>query len=252
MLLDSVDGETIRMVHVPPHPQVYDRPDTIRWAVGSPVGPRSSTWNVVGNAKTDDVYLGVRDRIGEIKVSLHPVKWRLAYTELGQTRYGTDGIDRVLFRWEKPPEFHPGWRRGATVVFAHSNLGAGYPEKPVKQGVVAFYPVRQAGWGLRFDLMLGAPSRDDNVVVEGAAAEVGRMTLSSGVMVWIVVTEVKTDDDFEANMAQLRRDSIRRSGGGSPTLRGWGWGADGADGVPVLYDLSNLAGAPEPSEMAGD
>lgn len=50
------------------------------------------------------------------------------------------------------------------------------------------------------------------------------MTLSSGAMAWIVATEVKVDYEFEASMAQLRRDSSSRSGGGSPTLRGWGGG----------------------------
>jgi hypothetical protein len=98
------------MVHVPPPSQILDRPGTIRWAVGSLGKPRSNTWNVVGHGNTDDVFIGVRERIGDIKVSLHPATWRLAYTERGQRKYGDDGIDRVLFRWDQPPEFHPGWR----------------------------------------------------------------------------------------------------------------------------------------------
>jgi hypothetical protein len=40
-------------MHVPPPPQILDRPGTIRWAVGSPAGPRSHTWSVVGHASVN-------------------------------------------------------------------------------------------------------------------------------------------------------------------------------------------------------
>lgn len=138
------------MMNVPPPPQVLNRPGVIRWAVGLPVGPRSHTWSVVGHSGGDDVFIGLRNRMSEIKLSLHPAKWRLAYTEQAAGQYVPDGVDRVLTRWERTAETVSGWRRAATIVIAPSNLGPGYPERRVKGGgAVAFYPATNAGWGLR-------------------------------------------------------------------------------------------------------
>ena len=53
------------------------------WAVGSPAGPRSHTWSVVGHARNDDVFISLRDRMGVMKLSLHEAKWWMA-TPSGQ------------------------------------------------------------------------------------------------------------------------------------------------------------------------
>jgi hypothetical protein len=231
-------------VTVPPK-QVLDKPGTIRWAVGSEAGPRSMAWNVVGHTTANDVFIGLRERMHEIKLSLHSAKWRMAYTESGRKLHMPDGADRVLTRWEHTPELVRGWRRGATIVFALSNLGRGYSEKQVKGGgAVSFYPLPAEGWGLRFDVMLGAPDCDD-ITIRDAAADVGRVTLSSGAVVWVVATEVPVDATFEAGLAEVRRSAIAAYGGG-PTARGWAWGTADEDDGPILIDLSNLPG-PEPS-----
>jgi hypothetical protein len=132
------------------------------------------------------------------------------------------------------------------VVFAHSNLGSGYPDKPVKRGAaVALYPAMEAGWGLRFDLMLGASIRDDDV---RAAADVGRMTLSSGAMVWIMATEVRVSTEFEASMAEIRNRAVA-DGGGSVTARGWGWAPmrrTGCRSFSTCPTLPAAQGAPPP------
>ncbi len=232
-------------VTVPPT-QVLDKPGTIRWAVGSEAGPRSMAWNFVGHTTADDVFIGLRERMHEVKLSLHSVKWRMAYTEQGRKARLPEGVDRVLTRWEHTPELLPGWRRGATIVFARSNLGAGYPEKRVKGGgAVSFYPLPAEGWGLRFDVLLGAPERDENITILDAAADVGRMTLASGAVVWVVASEVPVDPMYEAGLADLRQNAVAAYGGG-PEVRGWAWGNADEDGGPILIDLSN-APAHKPS-----
>src|SRR5882762_11962250 len=107
----SMSGETAARGHVRrcqtdamtsitvPPTQVLDKPGTIRWAVGSEAGPRSMAWNVVGHTTANDVFIGLRERMHEIKLSLHSAKWRMAYTESGRKLHLPDGADRVLTRW---------------------------------------------------------------------------------------------------------------------------------------------------------
>jgi hypothetical protein len=46
-----------------------DKPGTIRWASGSPDGPRSLTWQVIGARNSDDVYVGARGMMKDQKLS---------------------------------------------------------------------------------------------------------------------------------------------------------------------------------------
>jgi hypothetical protein len=230
------------VLHVPPPPQILDRPGTIRWAVGSPVGPRSQTWSVVGHARNDDVFIGLRDRMGVMKLSLHGVKWRMAYTEQVAERHLPEGVDRVLTRWEHPPELAPGWRRGAAITIATSNLGPGYPEKKVKGGGgVAFFPAPSEGWAMRFDVLLGVPDHG-GLTINDCVGDVGRMTMSSGAAVWIVASEFAVDAEYEAGLAELRRRMVESVPDPSKT-RGWAWGWLHEDRAPALIDLSNPGNA---------
>jgi hypothetical protein len=75
--------------------------DGVRWAVGSPGGPRSSTWRFWGNKK-GDFYLSVRALGGTFKTSLH----RDRRCQTGFTKeYSTInplGRERHLDRWALP------------------------------------------------------------------------------------------------------------------------------------------------------
>lgn len=227
------------VLHVPPPPQILDRPGTIRWAVGSPAGPRSHTWNVVGHATRDDVFIGLRDRMDVMKLSLHEVKWRMAYDEKWAERHVSEGVDRVLTRWKHPPELAPGWCRGAVITIATSNLGPGYPDKKGKgRGKIAFFPAPSKGWAMRFDVLLGAPDHGE-LTINDCVGDVGRMTMSSGAAVWIVANEFPVDAEDEVVLAELRRRLVESTLDPSET-RGLGWGWLHDDDAPALIDLSNL------------
>jgi hypothetical protein len=230
---------------VPPPPQYIDAPGVIRWAVGSPDGPRSQSWSVVGHGNTDDVYVGLRSHMGETKLSLHPAKWRLALTEQAAAHHGLPSeVDRVVTRWTQPPEVASGWRHGATIVVPTSHLGPGYPEPRVKRGgSVAWFPAPPAGQGLRFDVMLGAAGREDLTVLD-CVGEVGRINLRSGAGVWVVATQFEVDPEREAGLATLRtriRSEIPPDG----EWRGWAWGDNDEDGGPLLLDISTIDSAPQ-------
>lgn len=78
----------------------------IRWAVGAPDGPRSSTWRLWGNKK-GDVYLSVRNLGGIVKASFHrdrrcQVGFTAEYAETAKQRFGT--TKRHWERWVLPSE----------------------------------------------------------------------------------------------------------------------------------------------------
>jgi hypothetical protein len=188
------------------------------------------------------VFIGLRNRMGVLKLSLHEVKWRMAYTKQAAERHLPEGVDRVVTRWEHPPELAQGWRRGAVITIATSNLGPGYPEKKVKGGgEVAFFPAPVEGWAMRFDVLLGAPDHGE-LTINDCVGYVGLMTMSSGAAVWIVANEVPVPAEYEAGLAELRRRSVE--GAPDPSeARGWAWGWLHDDKAPVLFDLSNLGNA---------
>jgi hypothetical protein len=85
-----------------------------RFAVGTPDGAHSSVWRVW--AYRSDVYVAARSIVSEMRVSLHASgKWRAAFTEKHLKRpqpFIDPSRDRAVDKWERPPEFAPGWTRG--------------------------------------------------------------------------------------------------------------------------------------------
>jgi hypothetical protein len=76
----------------------------LRWAVGTPDGPRSSIWRLWGNKK-GDVYLSVRSLGGILKASFHrdrrcQVGFTSNYTETAIQRFGARS--RHWERWVLP------------------------------------------------------------------------------------------------------------------------------------------------------
>jgi hypothetical protein len=122
-----------------------------------------------------------------------------------------------------------------------STLQPGWAEARPKKGTIAFFPAPPSGWGLRFDVLIGAAQRD-NLTVNGVAGEVGRLSFAGGAVVWVVTTEVPVDATYEDGLEELRREAQRRGGlGDAERPTGWAWG-DGEDGAPVLIDLGVVKG----------
>ncbi|WP_155826646.1 hypothetical protein [Jongsikchunia kroppenstedtii] len=110
-------------------------PATVRFAVGSPDGPRSSTWRVWTSKTKNDWYAAVRVLAGRQKWSFHRSGvWRHAFlTEEDAKPYLDE--DRVMDRWERPAEFTPGWTRALQIRVPVAGLRVGVDDgkgKPVK------------------------------------------------------------------------------------------------------------------------
>lgn len=217
---------------LPPDPQNLTAPGAIRWAVGTPSGPRSHTWTVAVQAD-HSVYIGLRRHMGDMKLSLHPAKWRMALTTEAARQHLAEGEDRVITRWEHPPELAKGWKHGAVISVPTSNLGPAYPEK--RPGKVAWFPSPDTGELLRFDVLLGEPG-SDGLKINDAVGDVGRVALSDGYKVWIVGSQHSVPPPMEAALDKLRN---------IVQPEGWAWGHTD-EGVPFLLDVRAVQ-TPEPT-----
>jgi hypothetical protein len=242
------------MTAVPPEPLHVEIGGSLRIAVGSPGGLRSSTWLIRGSRSRDDVYIGPRSVMGMWKLSLHGlVSWRLARTAEYAKATGLDE-DRLLYEFTPPDEFAPGWRRGATICVPGSSLRAPFPETPMS-GPVSWWPAPGAGYGLRFDVMLGQAGCDDAVAVHGAAGEVGRIQLPDGAHVWVVTTETAEPPAEQLRIVRERAATLAETPADADGGESAAWGPEDGVGVPVMYDLGDpgaSAGSVGGVRMPGD
>jgi hypothetical protein len=78
-------------------------------------------------------------------------------------------------------------------------------------------------------LLGGADSGD--LTVQNVIGDVGRMTLASGVRVWIVADVVTMTNEMQRGV-----DDIRGKMAADPSSFGWAWGE--VEGAPNLLDLA--------------
>lgn len=226
----------------PPDPITDPSDLTLRFAVGDADGLRSTTWSVVLQKNSGDVFIGARSQMGDTKLSLHRSgTWRLAFTE--QSGRQTETGDRVIARYQPPPPVGDGWRRGTSILIPHSSLRPTFPEKTRAKAPISWWPTPGPGRGLRFEILLREPDPvTGGLTVNQASGEVGRMQLPDGLGVWIVANDVPSDAAHEAFLDEIR-DEVRGRAteviGGMPFPTAMAWGTDDADGVPTLYDLGD-------------
>ncbi|WP_433755829.1 hypothetical protein [Nocardia sp. CA-135398] len=190
--------------------------------------------------KNGDVYIGLRTGMGDMKLSLHPAKWRMALTkEAAAVRLKPDQ-DRVLSRWNHTPECARGWRLAATINVPTSALVPAFPERSVNK--VQWFPSPGSGKSMRFIVLLGARDRDD-LTVMNHIGDVGRISLASGEAVWVIAHEDDFGPALETQYAMLRARAIEGMAAIDEECYGWAWGENNNDGGPVLIELSNIGPA---------
>jgi hypothetical protein len=221
-------------------PLVLDGPGTLRWAAGRPDGPRSMTWLVTANNNSDEVYVGARGLMNDMKMSLHASgNWRLALND--PKKYVPVGADRVIGRWTPPPEFATGWRRAAVIHTPSTTFAAPYKEPRTSDGApIRWFAAPEPPYHLQFQILLGDAGAPDATLED--ALEVGRMTLTSGRQVR-VVGAVAT---LSANLEQQIETARARASVDPKAAAGFGSGQWG-DGTPLFVDLANVR-----SDTAGD
>ncbi|MBV9652225.1 MAG: hypothetical protein JO296_19090 [Pseudonocardiales bacterium] len=202
---------------------------SIRWAVGTPDGPRSQSWSLFGSTNHDDVYLGPRWQTGAIKLSLHRSgRWRMAWTEKYAKSVGMpDNVNRVLTRWNPPQESRAGWRHAVTLLVTPESV-VQQPPQDRQLGKVAFFPVPNPDGGLWFHILLGQPGSELTVT---GAVEVGTLRLPSGGMVAMIVRPGPLSPGSAAKIAEIRAHmlaAVTAAGARRNTAFIWGRMADDA------------------------
>lgn len=230
-----------------PAPQRRKPGGSIRWAVGTPGGPRSQSWSLFGSTN-DDVYLGPRSQTGAIKLSLHRSgRWRMAWTEKYAKSVGMPhDVDRVLTRWDPPEEVRPGWRQAVTLLVTPESV-AQQPPQDSGLGKVAFFPAPNPDGGLWFHILIGQPGSE--LAVTGAV-EIGTLRLPSGGMVGVIVRPGLLSPGSAAKVAKIRAQmlaAVTAAGAHSSTAFAWGRMADDAvlliDPGPVEPEGAGPVGA---------
>lgn len=219
-----------------PFPAPQQRPPggVIRWAVGSPDGPRSQSWSLFGSASDDDVYIGPRWDGGVIKLSLHRSgRWRMAWDDRYADSLGlSEGDDRVLARWEPPEDIRPGWRHAVTVLVTRESMAQhDAPER--RPGKVAFFPPPNEDGALWFRVLLGRAGSE--LTIRGAV-EVGGLVLPGGGAVAVVVRPGPLTPATAAMVTDLRSHMVAAlTAAGARRNTGFAWGRMD-DGAVVLID----------------
>jgi hypothetical protein len=135
---------------VPDHGQV------LRFAVGSPAGPRSRTWRVWVPKRKTDVYVSSRKLSSSVKVSLHepgPSRFALTREFIGRSSFQPPaGRDhRLAVKWERP---HPKLPRQVARPFAIIVPWDEVRERDVEErGDVVWTPAPPEGTCIHFDLV---------------------------------------------------------------------------------------------------
>jgi hypothetical protein len=222
-----------RTLKAPSDTVVLAKPGKIRWASGKPDGPRSSTWEVVGAANTDDVYLGSRPMMGAMKLSLHKSDvWRLAFTKPIAKKYLPPGADSLIARYSPTTPLAPGWHCAARIMTPSTTFGPAYKEsRPRDRGPILFVesPPHEHVH-VEYHVLLG----DSNapVATMQRSKTVGRMTLTSGKQILIAATLWEMTEKLRRFIA-----SAQALGPGPAGARGIAAG-DG-DGVPFFVDIGD-------------
>lgn len=106
--------------------------NTFRFAFGSAGALYASVWRLWVHG--DDVYLAARHMEQTCKVSLHASGlWRIAWTAEANPGSATGG-DRLIRRWQSPPNVAPGWSHAMSIVFPPPSTNSPFPLLPEDAG----------------------------------------------------------------------------------------------------------------------
>jgi hypothetical protein len=182
----------------------------IRFAVGSPNGPRGSIWRLW--AKRNDVYIAARDLGRDFKASLHEFGgWREGLTAEHAAKWGVPGgQDRAVKLWQRHSEFAPGMTLAFRISVPWSEVTPAPPLADEKRPIV-WIPPPPVGAITAFTVLYLAPW----VPVTGWPGQrsmgtqlVGQVPLANGETVWVVVREEPLQPRMQAELDKAKRAGL--------------------------------------------
>jgi hypothetical protein len=214
-------------------------PRVIRFAIGTRTR-RSRTWRVWSNARTSDVYVGVRNFAGFQKFSLHESgQWHHAFVNDDAAR--RQGLmSRFLDTWDRPDNAPAGWTKALAVKVPGGSLSA-LPHVADDDDVL-WLPDAPEGRVAVIGIGVVEPDRG---WAEFRGRPVAAYRLANGnAVVLMYETEEITDDhrrtitDAASRIPQDKaneiREWVRSADADAPRMGLFG---NDADGVRVVWDL---------------
>jgi hypothetical protein len=177
----------------------------IRWALGSPNTPRSSTWRLWGDKK-GDVYLAVRSLGGVVKASFHKdrrcsVGFTKEYERTASERFGGD--NRHWERWALPDQEVV---RAAHVVIPGSELRV-FESDDASQ--MRWLPAATPGRAAVVSIFIAEPpSARSWPGPESGTEVIGVMSVPSR-FTWVVYAEQELDQQGLAMISDARAKAIQ-------------------------------------------
>lgn len=217
---------------------------TLRFRVQDGSGTsESSTWNVVTIKKTGDVYVGSRDVMAELKLSLHESGiFRMAWTTEEAPQRVANGADRMIEAWSLPEERAPGWRLVLRIDFPTSALSPILPPlRPRKK--TETIPAAGLGQVCVVRIFVAEQGAPDVTFDGDPAGIVGEMQLGDGRKLVVIAWHHNTSAEIEELVKQIHAQAVALGEDVRPTPRCFGWGSDPESGAPYLID----AGDPRPA-----
>ena len=187
---------------------VRPKPNTYRFAVGTPQSVESSIWRmwVHGN----DVYLGAREALRAFKVSLHESGiWRIAWVE--DLKRPDSASDRVIVKWNRPGEFAPGWTPSVGIVLSSVQPARPFKPRGIDDDRLTWFQPPASGKKLLFKVLF-SPSGFTKSDLRGVSLKQDRlatcMDKSDGERVWLVAREGDLSD-FERHQVRDAMSTTR-------------------------------------------
>jgi hypothetical protein len=205
--------------------QLMSRELTVRFAVGRPDGPRGSVWRLW--TRKSDVYISAWSLSSIQKISLHESgKWRHAFTAEHVSKgspFVPTGKDRVIEKWDRPPELAPGVTRAFEIVVPTSEVTM--PEHPEANEAfhktfgnkeIVWVDPPPAGHETRFSIVYTVPEVTDTTLP--LSGWPGRDSMGSRLIayqelanthtVWLIAFELSTTEQGKQALTRFRRQYL--------------------------------------------
>ena len=172
----------------------------MRVAIGER-GHRASIWRIWANRSTSDVYVAARAIIGVQKFSLHQSgDWRYQWIG-GNAEIYTDSNNRIIDRWERPPEPAHGWTRSVAIEVPHGHIDdiADDPDADVM-----WLPEGPVGHLGGFQIAVATPDKGE-IDLKGMFPLGGFQLVSGECVIVLYSQRQETNDDLTYRRQALRR-----------------------------------------------
>jgi len=181
--------------------------NVFRFAVGTPEYIQSSVWRffVQGN----EVYLGVREYLHAIKVSLHSSGiWRIAFVE--KIEKPDVRTDRVIVKWQRPAEFINGWTGSVAILISSIEPNRSFSNQTeFDDKHIKFFKPPSTGNKYLFKVLFSSPEISDDEwkkIILPNDQLACQLKKRNGEKVWLLLRE----ENLTINEEEIIRDTMKK------------------------------------------